>query len=184
MINRPESNDPRDVAAFVELRLLQSRPARRWLSLRARAARWLFGTPTTVLEVLNAAMLLTWAGAILDDRMLALPSYSTVFSIYSQSWINEALSAVFFVAFVFALAGIRRHGGRYDVLAGYALQLSALLWVGVAANFLGAYPPINTGAIIYALIALMCWTCGCHLWTRGKQSRRVRGKRACGAVHE
>ena len=43
---------------ILRLRLLQSRPVRRWCALRARAARWLFGTPTTVLEVLNAGMLL------------------------------------------------------------------------------------------------------------------------------
>ena len=162
---------------LLKLRLLQSRPVRRWCTLRARAARWLFGTPTTVLEVLNAGMLLVWALAVLDEQMLALPTYSTVFTLYAQSWVNEAVSAVFFLALVFALAGIRRHGGRYDVLAGYALQLSALLWVCVAANFLGAYPPLNTGAVAYALIALMCWTCGCHLWTRGKLYRRAR-KRA------
>ena len=44
---------------ILRLRLLQSRPVRRWCTLRARAARWLFGTPTTVLEVLNAGLLLT-----------------------------------------------------------------------------------------------------------------------------
>lgn len=162
---------------LLHLRLLQSRPVRRWCALRARVARWLFGTPTTVLEVLNAGLLLTWALSILDDSLLVLPSYATLFRHYSAPWFNEAVSAVFFIALIFALAGIRRHGGRYDVLAGYALQLSALLWVGVAANFLGAYPPLNTGAVAYALIALMCWTCGCHLWTRGKLYRRAR-KRA------
>ncbi len=47
---------------LIKLRLLQSRPVRRWMQLRARAARWLYGTPTKLLEVLNALMLLTWAG--------------------------------------------------------------------------------------------------------------------------
>ena len=168
---------------LLRLRLAQSRPVRRWLQLRARCARWLFGTPTTVLEVLNAGLLLTWAVSILDDSLLVLPSYATLFRHYGASWVNEAVSGVFFVALLFALAGIRRHGGRYDVLAGYALQLSALLWTCVAANFLGAYPPLNTGAVAYALIALMCWTCGCHLWARGKLYRRAR-KRACGVVRE
>ena len=163
---------------LLRLHLMQSRPVRRWCALRARVARWLFGTPTTVLEVLNAGLLLVWALAVLDDRLIALPLYSTAFRLYESSWANEAVSAVFFVALLFALTGIRRHGGRYDVLAGYALQLSALLWTCVAANFLGAYPPLNTGAVAYALIALMCWICGCHLWTRGKLSRRVRSKRA------
>lgn len=163
---------------LLRLRLLHSRPVRRWCTLRARVARWLFGAPTTVLEVLNAGILLVWAGAMLDDRMIALPFYSSAFRLYN--WSNEAVSGVFFAAFVFAAAGIRRRGGRYDVLSGYALQLSALLWVGVAANFLGAYPPLNTEVLAYAGLALMDWTCGCHLWTRGKQSRRVRGKRARG----
>lgn len=168
---------------LLKLRLLQSRPVRRWLQLRARAARWLFGTPTTVLEVLNAGMLLIWAGAVLDDRLFELYLYAPAFRSLSAPWINEAVAAVFFVAFTFAIAGMRRYGGRYDVLAGYALQLSALLWVCVAANFMGAYPPVNTGALVYALIAILCWTCGCHLWTRGKQYRRVRGKRAREAGH-
>ena len=163
---------------LLRLRLLQSRPVRRWCTLRARAARWLFGTPTTVLEVLNAGMLLVWAMAVLDDRLIALPLYSTAFRLYTSSWANEAVSVVFFLAFLFAACGMRRHGGRYDVLAGYALQLSALLWVSVSANFLGAYPPLNTEVLAYGFLAMICWTCGCHLWTRGKQSRRVRGKRA------
>ncbi len=47
---------------LIKLRLLQSRPVRRWMQLRARAARWLYGTPTKLLEVLNALMLLTWVG--------------------------------------------------------------------------------------------------------------------------
>ena len=82
-----------------------------------------------MLEVLNAGLLLVWALAVLDDRLIALPLYSTAFRLYESSWANEAVSAVFFVALLFALTGIRRHGGRYDVLAGYALQLSALLVV-------------------------------------------------------
>lgn len=42
--------------------LIASAPMRRWLAVRSRCARWLCGTPTKLLEVLNALMLLTWAG--------------------------------------------------------------------------------------------------------------------------
>lgn len=152
--------------------ILASAPVRRWLDLRARAARWLFGTPTSVLEVLNASLLLVWAGAVLDDRLIALPFYSTAFRLYTSTWANELVSSVFFIAFLYAIVGIRRSGGRYDVLSGYALQLSALLWVAVAANFLGAYPPLNTEVLAYSGLAMMCWVSGCHLWTRGKYMRR------------
>ena len=164
--------------ALLHLRLMQSRPVKRWLALRARAAKWLFGTPTTVLEVLNAGLLLVWALAVLSDTMIALPLYSTAFRLYTSSYANEAVSAVFFAAFVFAAVGAYRNGRRADMLSGYALQLSALLWTAVAANFLGAYPPLNTEVLAYGVLAIICWTCGCHLWTRGKQSRRGRGKRA------
>ena len=158
--------------------ILASAPVRRWIDLRARAARWLFGTPTTVLEVLNASLLLVWAGAVLDDRLIALPFYSTAFKLYTSTWANEMISAVFFIAFLYAIVGLRRSGGRYDVLSGYALQLSSLLWVIVAANFLGAYPPLNTEVLAYAGLAMMCWVSGCHLWTRGKHVRRAETRSA------
>ena len=35
---------------ILRLRLLQSRPVRRWCTLRARAARWLFGTVTAIAD--------------------------------------------------------------------------------------------------------------------------------------
>ncbi len=164
--------------ALLQLRVLQSRPVKRWLAIRARAAKWLFGTPTTVLEVLNAGLLLIWAVALQDDALVTLPFYCSAFRVYSASWVNEAVSGVFFAAFIFACVGAYRSGRRADMLSGYALQLSSLLWAAVSINFLGAYPPLNTEVLAYAGLALMCWTCGCHLWTRGKQSRRVRGKRA------
>ena len=166
---------------LIKLRLLQSRPVRRWCTLRARAARWLFGTPTTVLEVLNAGMLLVWALAVLSDTMIALPFYSTAFRLYGSSYANEAVSAVFFSAFIFAAVGAYRNGMRADMLSGYAMQLSALLWTAVAANFLGADPPLNTEVLAYSWLALVCWTSGCHLWSRGKQSGRRLKRRRGGA---
>ena len=169
--------------ALLQLRVLQSRPVKRWLALRARAAKWLFGTPTTVLEVLNAGLLLIWAVALQDDALVTLPFYSAAFRVYSASWVNEAVSCVFFAAFIFACVGAYRSGRRADMLSGYALQLSSLLWVAVAINFLGAYPPLNTEVLAYGLQGVICWTCGCHLWTRGKWYSQ-RDKRAGGRDDE
>ena len=56
---------------------------------------------------------------------------------------------------------------------------AALVAVG---GFLGWFVGGFDG-LLYALIALMCWTCGCHLWARGKLYRRAR-KRACGVGRE
>ena len=81
---------------LLRLRLAHTRPVKRWCVLRAKVARWLFGTPTTVLEVLNAGMLLIWAGAVLDDRLFELYLYAPAFRSLSAPWINEAVSAVFF----------------------------------------------------------------------------------------
>lgn len=37
---------------------------------------WLFGTPTQVLEVINVFYLLAWGVALLDDQILAKPTYT------------------------------------------------------------------------------------------------------------
>lgn len=137
-----------------------------YLSVRTRFQRWLFGTPTRVIEWLNAALLLSWSMALLDDGLLGLPVYSAL-HLAAVSWANEALSLLFFLAASFAGAGAVRSDGGADKLAGYGLQLGAVLWCAVAINFLAAFPPINTGVAAYGLLAFFCWSAGGFLWERG-----------------
>lgn len=151
-------------------RLVATGLGQRCMRLRARFYGWLFGTPTTVLEAMNALLLLCWAGALLDDRLFTLPVYVGLAQLTQVSWTNEALAALFLIAAVFAGVGAVAEGKRSDRLAGYALQLGAVLWLCVAANFLASFPPLNTGVLMYGVLGGFCWVTGSYLWAKGRQA--------------
>lgn len=157
-------------AATLYTRLLATAAAQRYIRWRARFYGWLFGTPTTVLETMNTILLLSWAGALLDDRLFTLPVYVGLAQLTQVSWANEALAGLFLIAAVFAGVGAFAEGKRSDKLAGYALQLGAVLWLCVAANFLASYPPLNTGVLVYGVIGAFCWVSGSYLWAKGRQA--------------
>lgn len=151
-------------------RLLMCLPMRRYLDLRSRFQAWLFGTPTTAIECLNAALLLAWSLALLDDDLLTLPLYSHL-RLVENTWSNEILAVLFALAAVFAAVGALRSDSGSDKLSGFGLQLGAVLWVAVSVNFIASYPPINTGVATYAVLAFFCWCAGGLLWERGSDRR-------------
>ena len=157
-------------AATLYTRLLATTAAQRYLRWRAKFNAWLFGTPTTVLEAMNTLMLLSWAGALLDDRLFTLPVYVGLDKLAHIGWANEALAALFLIAAAFAGVGAVAEGQRSDRLAGYALQLGAVLWLCVAANFLASFPPLNTGVLMYGVLGVFCWVSGSFLWSKGRQA--------------
>lgn len=156
-------------AATLYARLLASAAARRYIRWRTNFYGWLFGTPTTVLETMNATMLLSWAFALLDDRLFTLPIYVGLTKLAHVGWANEALAILFLCAAAFAAVGAFADGPRSDKLAGYAMQLGAVLWLCVSVNFLASYPPLNTGVLVYATTAAFCWLSGSYLWGKGHQ---------------
>lgn len=143
-----------------------------WVAMRNRFYRWFFGTPTQVLEMLNVAYLLLWGVAMWDDRLLQIPLYAGFLAGRYAALTNEALSVLFFMASLFAATGARRSSPRHVRLSGYALQLSSLLWLCVAANFYASYPPLNTGVLAYSVMALFCWLAGNELWRRNAKPKR------------
>ena len=134
------------------------------LAVRKRFYKWLFGTPTTVIETLNGTCLMVWAAALLDDDTVSLPQYAGFFGSSLTRW-NEYVALLFFAAACLAYLGAVRNGYFANRLAGYALQVSALLWACVCLNFYAAYPPINTGMFVYGVMAAFCWVTGNYLWT-------------------
>lgn len=145
-------------------RILASRPVQYVLALRRRFYKWLFGAPTTTIEALNGVCLLIWGLALLNDEMVQLPQYAGFFGASFARW-NELASIPFFVAAVCVGFGAIRDGYYANRVAGYALQVSALLWLCVALNFYGSYPPVNTGMMVYAVLAVFTWVTGNYLWT-------------------
>lgn len=145
-------------------RFWQSAPVQYALVLRRRFYGWLFGAPTTVIESFNGVCLLIWAVALLNDEMVQLPQYAGFFGTSLTRW-NEFVSIPFFGAAVCVGFGALRKGYYANRVAGYALQVSALLWMCVALNFYGSYPPVNTGMMVYAVLAVFCLVTGNYLWT-------------------
>lgn len=149
---------------------LASAPVRRLICLRTRFYDWLFGTPTQVLEAVNALFLAAWAVALWDDRLIGLPTYVGLAAFSGHSWANEALSLIFAVAAVFSVAGwCHKARRRSDKLSGFALLVGAVMWVAVSLNYWASYPPINTGLLTYGVTSVFCWLCGSFLWERGKK---------------
>lgn len=123
----------------------------------------MFSTGTQGIELINAIALLIWAVALLDDRLLSLSVYIGA-KVYMHPWANEALSVMFGLAAVFAIAGLFRKDKEARKLSSFALQIGGLAWACVALNFFATYPPLNTGVGLYGLLAFFAWSAGCYLW--------------------
>ena len=136
------------------------------LSIRARFYKWLFGTPTTVIEALNGMLLFAWGVAIMDDKMVSISLYAGFLGPSVVRW-NECVSMMFFIVSSLAVVGAVKKGPRADRISGYALQLGAVLWLCVAVNFFASFPPLNTGMLTYSIFAMFCWMAGNQLWVIG-----------------
>lgn len=147
-------------------KLLNHPFALRYLAVRSRFRRWLFGTPTRILEVLNTTMLLAWGVALIDDRVLELPAFAATWGAFGGQT-NEWVAGLFLFAALFALVGALRRGPSGLKLSGYALQLGAVLWATVAINYLYTWPPLNPAAATHAVLSFLGWSAGGFLWERG-----------------
>lgn len=132
-----------------------------------RFYRWLFGTPTAILEVINVAYLLIWAVAILDDDLAALPMYAGFLGDRAVH-VNDKAALLFAAAAALNIAGLVRRGRRQDkgamAIQGFALQFSALLWLVVSVNFFASYPPLHIGELTYGVLAVLCWATGSQMY--------------------
>lgn len=48
------------------------------------------------------------------------------------------------------------HSNRGNILSGFFMIWSALIWFVISGIFIAAYPPLSTGMTIYPLIAIIC----------------------------
>lgn len=148
-----------------------------WLhSVQVRFYRWLFGTPTTVLEAINICYLLIWATAILDDDLASLPFYAGFLG-GRAAHVNDKASLLFFAAAALNVAGLVRGRRKEDqgaaAIQGFALQLSALLWLAVSLNFFASYPPLHITVLTYGVLAFFCWVSGRYLHRYFQISKQV-----------
>lgn len=148
---------------------------------RLRFYKWLFGTPTTVLEAINVLYLMIWGVAILNDDLASMPFYAGFLG-EKAVHVNDKAAVLFFIAAVFSLVGMsrgtRKSSKSAAALQGFALQLSAILWLAVSLNFLAHYPPLHIAVLTYGVWALMCWVAGryAHKFSRFKDQVHVYGE--------
>lgn len=145
--------------------------------IRCRFRKWLFGAPTTILEVVNIAYLFGWAVAILDDDLAAMPFYAGFLGARAVQ-VNDKAALLFSVAALLNIMGLIRRSCNLNrgamALQGFSLQLSAVLWLTVSLNFLASYPPLHVAVLIYGVHALACWISGRNMHRHFEFAKQVR----------
>lgn len=140
--------------------------------LPERARRWIFGTGTRVIEVLNLTLLTTLSVLFWFDHgeMMRLSNYRGFVKLFGdapQDW----MAAVFGVLAILAAVGIASTTERPRRLGGFALLASGCIWWAMSAGFAYGYPPLATGMVVYPVLGLFCCLCGQHIMYLTEQAR-------------
>lgn len=140
--------------------------------LPERARRWIFGTGTRVVEVLNLTLLTTLAVLFWFDHgeMMRLSNYRGFVKLFGESS-HGWMAAVFGVLAILAAVGIASTTERPRRLGGFALLASGCIWWAMSAGFAYGYPPLTTGMVVYPVLGLFCCLCGQHIMYLTEQAR-------------
>lgn len=128
------------------------------LFLPTRWRRWLFGTGTRALKVLNVCLLGGWAAMMLSGGYHILPTYAgfrTMPLLPSLSFLLLPMGLMLWSMYDVSPRG--RHIG------GVGLMLCGGVWALVAATFIAGYPPLHTGMTVYPVLGLMSVLAGDHM---------------------
>ena len=126
---------------------------------------WIFGSGTRALELINALMLLGWAAVMLVDasHVYLIPSYAK-FAEMPQGLVFGLFAGVGALLLVL----LPSETPRSNVLSGFLLVGSALLWSVVSVGFWYTYPPLNTAMVVYPVLAASSWWAGVLLIDNAK----------------
>lgn len=140
--------------------------------LPERARRWIFGTGTRVVEVLNLTLLTTLAVLFWFDHgeMMRLSNYRGFAKLFGDAP-RDWMAAVFGVLAILAAVGIASTTERPRRLGGFALLASGCIWWAMSAGFVYGYPPLTTGMVVYPVLGIFCGLCGQHIMYLTEQAR-------------
>ena len=140
--------------------------------LPERARRWIFGTGTRVIEVLNLTLLTTLSVLFWFDHgeMMRLSNYRGFVKLFGESS-NGWMAAVFGVLAILAAVSIASTTERPRRLGGFALLASGCIWWAMSAGFVYGYPPLTTGMVVYPVLGIFCGLCGQHIMYLTEQAR-------------
>ncbi|MCP2041537.1 apolipoprotein N-acyltransferase [Neisseria sp. HSC-16F19] len=128
------------------------------LFLPTRWRRWLFGTGTRGLKVLNIAILFGWTASLMHSGFGELSTYAG----FAKLPVGIAGSLLVAVALLLAWA-LYDNSIRGRLIGGTALILAGLIWLLVGISFWMDYPPLHPGMVMYPILSGLSVLAGDHL---------------------
>lgn len=119
--------------------------------------KWLFSTGTRVIEVLSALIMIGFVIVFLagGHEVFDVDLYQKFLLVHPV-----ILSSVLSIVAIAQLAAAVFQSGRSNVISGYFLILSALIWALISGTFWAGYPPLSTGMTTYPVLAIVCALAG------------------------
>lgn len=142
--------------------------SKRWLGVPYRLHNWLFETGTRAVALISAAGMLGYAAVFIANgqRLTSLPLYYKFAA--TPHWV---IVAVFLTVGIAQLLLLPTHSPRRNIISGFFLVVSALVWCLVFAAFDAARPPANTGMVFSIIMAVCCALAGLRLTDISKRLR-------------
>ena len=121
---------------------------------------WLLATGTRIVELVSAAGMLGYALVFAANgaRLTTLPLYYKFAAL--PHW---AVVGTFLLLGALQLVLLPFKSPRSNVLSGFLLVVSSLVWFLVLAAFDAARPPANTGMVFPTIMSVLCMLAGSRL---------------------
>lgn len=128
---------------------------------------WLFGTGTRAVEITSALIMLGFAYVLLvsGHEFFIVDPYEKFERLHPQT-----MAIIMFIVALAQLLAAYYQSARSNVLSGFALIVSALIWFIVFGSFAAAYPPLSTGIFTYLVLSVVCALAGRALITRNREA--------------
>lgn len=138
-----------------------------WRYLPAKFQHWLFSTGTHAVKFLNSAGLLGFSLVLFGfgDILYRFKFYSKF-----ETAPPEITAGVMLVLSLLQIVSMIGKTSRFQIIGGYILICSGLVWFLIAIAFGAIYPPLSTNVVFPVLLALVCPLAGDNLIKLTKQN--------------
>ena len=137
-----------------------------WRFLPFKFQKWLFETGTRAIKFVNALCLFGFA-VVLFGFGEALYKYKLYDKFESVP--PPVLASVMATLALLQVISMFGKPSRSQIIGGYMLICSGLVWFVVAVAFWASYPPLSTGVVFPSVMALICPLAGDNLIKLMKQ---------------
>ena len=137
-----------------------------WRFLPFKFQKWLFETGTRAIKFVNALCLFGFA-VVLFGFGEVLYKYKLYDKFESVP--PPVLASVMATLALLQVISMFGKPSRSQIIGGYMLICSGLVWFMVAVAFWASYPPLSTGVVFPSVMALICPLAGDNLIKLMKQ---------------